>query len=267
MARRTSEVGGPLDLLPKVANSERVLPNERCCSQRHRGALCNYAALRAAPFTANLLEPLQQNAALGGSPKSSMIRFSLLVLLFIIGLGPRALTAQSSVVDSVGGPFPSWDWRRSDRLLLAPAGQCGPTITPPGILVEAHLLAWTSRPLVTPGTRVYQALWWGRYRAVSGDSVWALARGYHHPPSTSGSDRDTTWSLSYVCDIRSHPFALFPKAPTAEQLRVFSQGFVGASVNQPVLEVGIRRATLQQLTGDSLAIGGPLFRIPRPLDP
>ena len=38
--------------------------NERCCSQRHGGALCNYAALRAASFTANLFEPLQQNAAL-----------------------------------------------------------------------------------------------------------------------------------------------------------------------------------------------------------
>ena len=39
-------------------------PNERCCSQRHSGTLCNSAALRAAPFTAILLEPLQQNAAL-----------------------------------------------------------------------------------------------------------------------------------------------------------------------------------------------------------
>ena len=208
---------------------------------------------------------MQQNAALGGSPNSSMIRFSFIVLLCVLGTRPLPLSAQSAVVDSVRGPFPSWDWRRSDRLLLAPAGQCGPTITPPGILVEAHLLAWTTRPLATPGTRVYQALWWGRYRAVSGESVWALARGYHHPISTSGSDRDTSWSLSYVCDLRSQPFAIFRKAPTADQLRVFSQGFVGTSANQPVLEVGIRRATLQQLTGDSLAIGGPVFRIPRPL--
>ena len=39
-------------------------PNERCCSQRHWGTLCNCAVLRTAPFTANLFEPLQQNAAL-----------------------------------------------------------------------------------------------------------------------------------------------------------------------------------------------------------
>ena len=43
-------------------------PNERCCSQRRGGTLCNCAVLRTAPFTANLLEPLQQNAALGGKP-------------------------------------------------------------------------------------------------------------------------------------------------------------------------------------------------------
>jgi len=38
--------------------------NERCCSQRRCGALCNCAVLRTAPFTAILFEPLQQNAAL-----------------------------------------------------------------------------------------------------------------------------------------------------------------------------------------------------------
>lgn len=43
----------------------RPLANERCCRQRHEGALRNCAAPRAAPFTANLVEPLQQNAALG----------------------------------------------------------------------------------------------------------------------------------------------------------------------------------------------------------
>ena len=40
-------------------------PNERCCSQRRCGTLCNCAGLRPAPFTANLFEPLQQNVALG----------------------------------------------------------------------------------------------------------------------------------------------------------------------------------------------------------
>ena len=207
---------------------------------------------------------MQQNAALGGSLNSSMIRFSLAVLLCIIGTAP--LTAQTAVVDSVRGPFPSWDWRRSERLLVVPAGQCGPTITPPGLLVESHLLAWTTRPLAAPGVLVYQALWWGRYRAVTGDSIWALARGYHHPAATNAAERDSSWSLSYVCDVGSRPFVLLRKAPTADEIRVLSQGFVGASVNQPILEVGIRRATLQQLTGDSLAIGGPLFRLPRPLD-
>ena len=46
------------------ASSAWAQSNERCCSQRRCGALCNCAALRAAPFTANLWEPLQQNAAL-----------------------------------------------------------------------------------------------------------------------------------------------------------------------------------------------------------
>ncbi len=40
------------------------LSNERCCSQRRGGTLCNCVVLRTTPFTANLLEPLQQNAAL-----------------------------------------------------------------------------------------------------------------------------------------------------------------------------------------------------------
>ena len=51
------------------------MPNERCCSQRHCGTLCNCAALRAAPFTAILLEPLQQNAALDGlDPRTETFR-------------------------------------------------------------------------------------------------------------------------------------------------------------------------------------------------
>ena len=35
-------------------SSVHVLANERCCSQRHCGTLCNCAVLRTAPFTANL---------------------------------------------------------------------------------------------------------------------------------------------------------------------------------------------------------------------
>ena len=47
-----------------AAADRRRFLTMRCCSQRHGGTLCNCAALRAAPFTAILLQPLQQNAAL-----------------------------------------------------------------------------------------------------------------------------------------------------------------------------------------------------------
>ena len=57
--------GNPTDIVVLVSGGPQ--PNERCCSQRHVGTLCNCAGLRPAPFTANLFEPLQQNAALGGS--------------------------------------------------------------------------------------------------------------------------------------------------------------------------------------------------------
>src|SRR4051812_42085250 len=42
------------------------------------GALCNCATLRVAPFTANLLEPLQQNAALESSYPENMRTHELL---------------------------------------------------------------------------------------------------------------------------------------------------------------------------------------------
>ena len=41
-----------------------MVSNERCCSHRRGGALCNCAVLRTAPFTAILLQRSQQNAAL-----------------------------------------------------------------------------------------------------------------------------------------------------------------------------------------------------------
>ena len=56
----------PLRLLRRHARTQQCLPharhNERCCIQRRCGALCNCAALRATPFTADLFEPLQQTA-------------------------------------------------------------------------------------------------------------------------------------------------------------------------------------------------------------
>ena len=67
MAKPNTRCGLILGVMLKIrAGGGRTSqsPNERCCSQRHCGALCNCAALRAAPFTANLLQPLQQNAAL-----------------------------------------------------------------------------------------------------------------------------------------------------------------------------------------------------------
>lgn len=67
MAKHNTRCGLLLGVMLKIrAGGGRTSqsPNERCCSQRHDGTLCNSAALRAAPFTANLYELLQQNAAL-----------------------------------------------------------------------------------------------------------------------------------------------------------------------------------------------------------
>ena len=54
----------------------RAVPsNERCCSQRHGGTLCNCAALRAAPFTANLLTAFAAERGVSNRP-SMPLRFS-----------------------------------------------------------------------------------------------------------------------------------------------------------------------------------------------
>ncbi len=76
--------------------------NERCCSQRQCGALCNCAALRAAPFTAILLEPLQQNAALSGSrtDRGGFIFFGRRARLTA---WRRAMRASVRDVEAVGG--------------------------------------------------------------------------------------------------------------------------------------------------------------------
>lgn len=49
-------------------------PNEALLQSKAGAALCNCGALRAPPFTASLLEPLQQNAALGGDRLSDSLR-------------------------------------------------------------------------------------------------------------------------------------------------------------------------------------------------
>ena len=57
MAKHNTRCGLILGVMLKIrAGGGRTSqsPNERCCSQRHGGTLCNCAALRAAPFTANL---------------------------------------------------------------------------------------------------------------------------------------------------------------------------------------------------------------------
>ena len=67
MAKHNTRCGLLLGVMLKIrAGGGRTSqsPNERCCSQRHDGTLCNCGALRAPPFTAILLASLQQNAAL-----------------------------------------------------------------------------------------------------------------------------------------------------------------------------------------------------------
>jgi len=87
-----------------------VLYNERCCSQRRCGTLCNCAVLRTAPFTANLWEPLQQNAALYGQAENRCECKAMLAIANVFT--SRRGTARNTKLDAGGPPYTRAPWRK-----------------------------------------------------------------------------------------------------------------------------------------------------------
>lgn len=178
---------------------------------------------------------------------------TFLALLFVGAshLGSASqVHAQTASVLAVDDTLPAWDWQPSRSLLTAPLGFCGPTIKPPGALVEAHLLAWRVLALSPAGGRSYLVLWWGRYVGPDSSTKWVLAHGYHHDPPFYDYDRAHPWSLGYVCDIPGRPYVLFDRPPRGADAQALGVSVLQGSRVVTTVEVAIRRKTWRALLLD-----------------